>query len=165
MSLWTMGVNQRVQGVSLNSMLNGLHLVTGQIGRPGATPFSLTGQPNACGGVRDTGALSHALPGGRLVVNPDHGRGMEKIWGVPAGTIADKPGFDTVNLFRAMEDGRVKAALIMRTNPGASLPSAGRDHAAMEKCFTVVSDVVGDSETQRHAQVVLRRHCGSRRRA
>ena len=63
MSLWTMGMNQRTQGVFLNSMLNGLHLMTGQIGRPGATPFSLTGQPNACGGVRDTGALSHALPG------------------------------------------------------------------------------------------------------
>ena len=70
MSLWTMGMNQRTQGVFLNSMLNALHLVTGQIGRPGATPFSLTGQPNACGGVRDTGALSHLLPGGRLVANP-----------------------------------------------------------------------------------------------
>ncbi len=155
MSLWTMGMNQRVQGTFLNSMLSGLHLVTGQIGRPGATPFSLTGQPNACGGVRDTGALSHALPGGRLVANPDHRREMEQIWGVPAGTLSDKPGFDAVNLFRAMEDGRVKAALIMCTNPGASLPAAGRYQAAMEKCFTVVSDVVEDSETQRHAQVVL----------
>jgi len=155
MSLWTMGMNQSVQGVFLNTMLNGLHLVTGQIGRPGATPFSLTGQPNACGGVRDTGALAHALPGGRLVANPDHRREMEQIWGVPAGTVSDKPGFDAVNLFRAMEDGRVKAALIMCTNPGASLPSAGRYQAAMEKCFTVVSDVVEDSETQRHAQVVL----------
>ncbi len=155
MSLWTMGMNQRVQGVFLNSMLSGLHLVTGQIGRPGATPFSLTGQPNACGGVRDTGALSHALPGGRLVANPDHRREMEQIWGVPAGTLSDKPGFDAINLFRAMEDGRVKAALIMCTNPGASLPAAGRYQAAMEKCFTVVSDVVEDSETQRHAQVVL----------
>jgi len=155
MSLWTMGMNQRVQGVFLNTMLNGLHLVTGQIGRPGATPFSLTGQPNACGGVRDTGALAHALPGGRLVANPDHRREMEQIWGVPAGTISDNPGFDAVNLFRAMEDGRVKAALIMCTNPGASLPSAARYQAAMEKCFTVVSDVVEDSETQRHAQVVL----------
>jgi nitrate reductase NapA len=155
MSLWTMGMNQRVQGVFLNSMLNGLHLVTGQIARPGATPFSLTGQPNACGGVRDTGALSHTLPGGRLVANPDHRREMEEIWGVPAGTLSDKPGFDAINLFRAMEDGRVKAALIMCTNPGASLPSAGRYHAAMEKCFTVVADVVEDSESQRHAQVVL----------
>jgi len=155
MSLWTMGVNQRTQGTFLNNMLNGLHLITGQIGRPGATPFSLTGQPNACGGVRDTGALSHALPNGRLVANPQHRLEMEKIWNVPEGTISDKPGFDAVNLFRAMEDGRVKAALIMCTNPGASLPAAARYNAAMGKCFTVVSDVVEDSETQRHAQVVL----------
>jgi len=155
MSLWTMGMNQRVQGVFLNTMLSGLHLVTGQIGRPGATPFSLTGQPNACGGVRDTGALAHALPGGRLVANPDHRREMEEIWGVPRGSISDKVGLDAVNLFRAMDDGRVKAALIMCTNPGASLPAAARYQAAMEKCFTVVADVVEDSESQRHAQVVL----------
>src|SRR5262249_21330363 len=69
MSLWTMGVNQRTQGTSLNTMLNGLHLITGQFGRPGATPFSLAGQANACGGVRDTGALAHALPHGRLVTD------------------------------------------------------------------------------------------------
>ena len=155
MSLWTMGINQRTQGTFLNNMLNSLHLITGQIGRPGATPFSLTGQPNACGGVRDTGALSQALPGGRLVANADHRKEMEEIWKVPEGTISSKIGFDTVNLFRAMEDGRVKAALIMCTNPGASLPAAGRYQAAMEKCFTVVADVVEDSETQRHAQVVL----------
>ena len=62
MSLWTMGINQRTQGVFLNNMLNALHLITGHIGRPGATPFSLTGQSNACGGVRDTGALAHLLP-------------------------------------------------------------------------------------------------------
>jgi nitrate reductase NapA len=74
MSLWTMGANQRTQGTFLNNMLNGLHLITGQIGRPGATPFSVTGQPNACGGVRDTGALAHALPNGRLVANPSIAR-------------------------------------------------------------------------------------------
>ena len=155
MSLWTMGINQRTQGTFLNNALNSLHLITGQIGRPGATPFSLTGQPNACGGVRDTGALSHTLPGGRLVANPQHRSEMEKIWRVPEGTISAKPGFDAVNLFRAMEDGRVKAVLIMCTNPGTSLPAAGRYHAAMEKCFTVVSDALEDSETQRHAQVIL----------
>src|SRR6267143_3486757 len=80
---------------------------------------------------------------------------MEEIWKLEPGTISDKIGFDAASLFRAMEDGRVKAALIMCTNPGASLPAASRYQAAMEKCFTVVSDVVADSETQRHAQVVL----------
>ena len=155
MSMWTMGINQRTQGTFLNNMLNSLHLITGQIGRPGATPFSVTGQPNACGGVRDTGALAHALPNGRLVTNDEHRSQMEKLWEVPAGAISPKVGYDAVNLFRAMEDGRVKAALIMCTNPGTTLPSASRYQAAMEKCFTVVADVVEDSETQRHAQVVL----------
>jgi len=155
MSLWTMGVNQRTQGTFLNNMLNSLHLITGQFGRPGATPFSLTGQPNACGGVRDTSALAHALPNGRLVANPEHRAEKEKLWKVPAGTISPRVGFDAVNLFRAMEQGSVKAVLILCTNPGTTLPSAGRYQAAMEKCFTVVADAVEDSETQRQAQVVL----------
>lgn len=155
MSLWTMGLNQRTQGAALNNMMNGLHLISGQFGRPGATPFSLTGQPNACGGVRDTGSLAHALPNGRLAANPEHRKEMEKLWNVPEGTLSPRPGLDAVNLFRAMEDGRVKAVLVMCTNPGSTLPNAARYNAAMEKCFTVVTDVVADSETQRHAQVVL----------
>jgi nitrate reductase NapA len=155
MSLWTMGANQRTQGTFLNNMLNGLHLMTGQFGRPGATPFSLTGQPNACGGVRDTGALAHALPNGRLVSNSAHRAEMEKLWKVPAGTLSGRVGLDAVNLFRAVEQGSVKALLIMCSNPGTTLPSAARYQAAMEKCFTVVADVVADSETGRHAQVVL----------
>src|SRR5215831_1441205 len=80
---------------------------------------------------------------------------MERLWKVPAGTVSSRVGFDAINLFRAMEQGSVKAVLIMCTNPGTTLPSAGRYHAAMEKCFTVVADAVEDSESQRHAQVVL----------
>src|SRR5262249_25278842 len=87
MSLWTMGLNQRTQGVALNPMLCALHLLTGQICRPGATPLSMTGQCTACGGVRDTGSLSHALPCGRLVANEQHRREVEKLWGLPAGTL------------------------------------------------------------------------------
>jgi len=155
MSLWTMGANQRTQGTFLNNTLNSLHLITGQICRPGATPFSVTGQPNACGGVRDTGALSHSLPNGRLVANPEHRAQMEKLWKVPEGTISPRVGYDAVSLFRALEEGSVKAALILCTNPGTTMPAAGRYQSAMEKCFTVVADVVEDSETQRHAQVVL----------
>lgn len=155
MSLWTMGLNQRVQGTFLNNMINGLHLLTGQIGRPGATPFSLTGQANACGGVRDTGSLSHALPAGRQVVNEKHRAEMEEIWGVPAGTISPKPGHDAVNLFRAMEDGRVKACLVMCTNPAQSMPAVGRYRAAMEKCFLVVADAFEDTETAQAADVLL----------
>lgn len=154
-SLWTMGINQRTQGVFLNNMLNSLHLITGQFGRPGATPFSFTGQTNACGGVRDTGTLAHLLPAGHLVANEQHRHEVEKLWGVPEGTISDKPGFDAVNLFRAMEDGRVKAALVMCTNPAQSLPAAARYKAAMEKCFLVVSEIFEDTETAKLADVLL----------
>ncbi|OFV90661.1 MAG: nitrate reductase catalytic subunit [Acidobacteria bacterium RIFCSPLOWO2_02_FULL_64_15] len=154
-SLWTMGINQRTQGVFLNNMLNGLHLITGHIGRPGATPFSVTGQPNACGGVRDTGALGHLLPAGHVVANEGHRRKVEQLWGVEPGTISDKPGLDAVSLFRAMGDGRVKAALVMCTNPAQSLPAADRYRAAMEKCFLVVAEIVEDSETAQFADVLL----------
>src|SRR5215813_14522809 len=80
MSLWTMGVNQRTQGTFLNNMLNGLHLITGQICRPGATPLSMAGQSNACGGVRDTGSLAHLLPNGRFVAKEEDRRQMEELW-------------------------------------------------------------------------------------
>ncbi|MBE7492595.1 MAG: nitrate reductase [Planctomycetes bacterium] len=155
MSLWTMGANQRTQGTALNIMLNALHLLTGQIGRPGATPFSITGQPNACGGVRDTGALAHALPGGRQVTNEAHRREVEKLWGVPEGTISPRPGYHAVELFRALEDGRVKGALILCTNPAQSMPDCDRYAAAMDKAFTVVSEIVADSETAKTASVLL----------
>jgi nitrate reductase (cytochrome) len=155
MSLWTMGINQRTQATFLNNMLNGLHLLTGHIGRPGATPFSLTGQPNACGGVRDTGSLSHLLPNGRQVANPKHRAEMEEIWGVPAGTISPQPGHDAVSLFRAMEDGSVKACLVMCTNPAQSMPSVDRYRAGMDKCFLVVAEAFGDSETAQRADVLL----------
>lgn len=155
MSLWTMGINQRTQGVYLNNMLNGLHLLTGQIGRPGATPFSLTGQCNACGGVRDTGALSHLLPNGRQVANPKHRKEVEDLWGIPHDTLSAQPGYDAVSLFRAMEEGKVKAALVMCTNPAQSLPAAQRYRSAMEKCFLAVAEVVEDSETAKLADVLL----------
>lgn len=154
-SLWTMGINQRTQGTFLNNMLNGLHLITGQICKPGATPFSLTGQPNACGGVRDTGALSHALPNGRVVANPQHRADMERLWNVPAGTISPTPGHDAVSLFQAMDDGRVQAALVMCTNPAQSMPNAIRYRVAMEKAFLAVAEIVEDSETAQVADVLL----------
>jgi nitrate reductase NapA len=155
MSLWMMGINQRTQGVFLNNMLNGLHLLTGQIGRPGATPFSLTGQCNACGGVPDTGALAHLLPNGRLVANPKHRTEVEDLWGIPHDTLSAQPGYDAVSLFRAMEEEKVKAALVMCTNPAQSLPAAKRYRSAMAKCFLVVADVVEDSESAKLASVLL----------
>lgn len=155
MSMWTMGINQRSQGVFLNNTLNSLHLITGHICRPGATPLSLTGQSNACGGVRDTGSLSHILPNGRLVANENHRREMEELWNVPEGSIAPKPGYDAVNLFRAMGDEKVKAALIMCTNPAQSMPNLGEVRPAMEKCFLVVAEIFENSETAQYADILL----------
>ena len=154
-SLWTMGLNQQSQGTAANRLVMAMHLLTGHIGRPGATPFSLTGQPNAGGGVRDTGALAHALPNGRLVTNPSDRHEMEELWGVPRGRISSKPGYHAVALFEAMERGDVKCCLVMATNPAQSLPNARRYRAAMQKAFLVVADAFHPTETTQFADVLL----------
>ncbi len=143
-SLWTMGINQHTQGVFLNNAINSLHLLTGQICRPGATPLSLTGQGNACGGVRDTGALSHLLPGGRLIKKAKHREEMEELWKVPAGTIDPKPGCDATELFRAAGDGRLRALLIMGTNPMQTLPDL--THQKKKSCFVALAEPFENTE-------------------
>jgi nitrate reductase (cytochrome) len=155
MSLWTMGLNQQIQGAASNRLVIAMHLLTGNIGRPGATPFSLTGQPNAGGGVRDTGALAHTLPTGRQVTNPEHRREMEKLWGIPEGKISPAPGYDAVAMFQAMEKGDRKCCLVMATNPAQSLPNTLRYRNAMEKGFLVVSDSFYPTETTQFADVLL----------
>lgn len=159
MSLWTMGLNQRTRGVWANNLIHNLHLITGQIGKPGATSFSLTGQPNACGGVRDAGGLSHILPYGRVVDNPQHRAEMEKLWGAKPGTIKDKPGLNTVEMFKALAEDKIKAILILTTNPGQSLPNASKYRDAMgkerpNKPFVVVIDAF-PTRTTELADVVL----------
>jgi len=156
-SMWTMGLNQRTKGVWANNLVHNLHLITGKIGTPGNTPFSLTGQPNACGGVRDGGALSHLLPYGRLVANDVHRAEMEKLWGVPEGTLKPKPGLSTVDMFRALEAGDIKCMYIMCTNPGQSLPNVNRYRKAMERAdaFVVVAEAFHPTRTSELADVVL----------
>jgi nitrate reductase NapA len=157
MSLWTMGLNQRTRGVWVNNLMHNLHLLTGQICRPGATPFSLTGQPNACGGVRDGGLLSHLLPYGRLVANEAHRAEMEKFWGVPAGRISPTPGLTAVDMFRAFGKDEVKAMWIACTNPGQSLPNvdAYRKGMAGNDTFLVVSETYHPTKTSELADLVL----------
>jgi nitrate reductase NapA len=140
MSFWTMGLNQRVKGVWANNLVHNLHLLTGLIGKPGSTPFSLTGQPNACGGVRDTGTLCHILPYGRVVANDAHRQQMEAIWGSQPGTIPPKPGKHTIAMFDAMGEGEIEVMLCCTTNPGQSLPNLNKHRKAMEKGFLVVMD-------------------------
>lgn len=153
MSLWTMGLNQRITGVWANNMMHNLHLITGQIGKPGMTPFSLTGQPNACGGVRDTGTLCHILPYGRSVSNEKHRQEMEQLWGAKPGTIPARPGLNTVEMFKALGRDEIKAMLILTTNPGHSMPNATPHRDAMgkerkDKPFIVVLDAYPTRTTE-----------------
>lgn len=155
MSFWTMGLNQRVKGVWANNLVHNLHLLTGNIGKKGATPFSLTGQPNACGGVRDTGSLCHILPYGRSVAKAEHRAQMEALWGCEPGTIQPKPGLHTVEMFNALGRGELKALLVLTTNPAHSMPDLNKHRQAMEDApFMVVIDAFPTQTTQL-ADVVL----------
>lgn len=156
MSFWTMGLNQRTVGVWANNLIHNLHLLTGNIGKPGATPFSLTGQPNACGGVRDTGSLAHLLPYGRVVANEAHRQEMEAFWGAEAGKIQPKPGLHTIAMFDALASGDVKVMITCTTNPGQSLPNLTpyREAMASENSFLVVMDAY-PTRTTELADVVL----------
>ncbi|AKJ08485.1 Periplasmic nitrate reductase precursor [Archangium gephyra] len=115
----------------------------------------MTGQPNAGGGVRDTGSLAHALPAGRLVSKEKDRHEMEKLWGLPEGRISPNPGLSAVPLFEAMREGKVRAALVMATNPARSLPNADRYRVGMEKAFLVVCDSIFPTDTAQLADVFL----------
>jgi len=105
MSLWTMGMNQHTRGVWMNSLVYNIHLLTGKIATPGNSPFSLTGQPSACGTAREVGTFAHRLPADMVVANPKHRAIAEKIWKLPEGTIPPKPGFHAVLQDRMLHDG------------------------------------------------------------
>ena len=155
LSLWTMGANQSVAGVDKNLALINLALATGNIGKPGSGPFSLTGQPNAMGG-REAGGLAHTLPGHRVVANPEHRREMEAFWGVPAGSISAKAGLTAVEMFEAMHEGSVKAVWVVATNPVASMPNSARVRQALAKAeLVVVQDAYHPTETTEMAHVLL----------
>ena len=156
MSLWTMGLNQRIRGVWLNNLCHNLHLITGKIGKPGSTPFSLTGQPNACGGVRDQGGLSHLLPYGKLSGKPEHRAAMEKLWGLKPGTLPSRPGKHAIAMFQALEKKEIKCMYIMCTNPGQTLPNANRYRKAIaaDDVFVVCADIY-PTRTTELADVVL----------
>ncbi len=116
MSLWTMGMNQHTRGVWMQSLVYNLHLLTGKISEPGNSPFSLTGQPSACGTAREVGTFSHRLPADLLVANPKHRKIAEKIWQLPEGTIPAQPGFHAVQQDRMLKDGVLNAYWVMCNN-------------------------------------------------
>ncbi|WP_132655447.1 MULTISPECIES: nitrate reductase [unclassified Rhizobium] len=150
---YSQGVNQSASGTDkVNAIIN-CHLATGRIGRPGMGPFSLTGQPNAMGG-REVGGLANMLAAHMAIERADDRDRVQRFWNAP--DIAAKPGLKAVDLFRAVEDGRVKALWIMATNPVVSLPDATRVEAAIATCpFVVVSDILQKTDTTRHAHVLL----------
>ncbi|WP_255088303.1 MULTISPECIES: molybdopterin oxidoreductase family protein [unclassified Synechococcus] len=155
LSLWSMGVNQSVEGTATVSGLINLHLLTGQIGRAGAGPFSLTGQPNAMGG-REAGGLAPLLPGYRFVADASHRAELERHWGFPAGAIAAEPGFDVWRQIEAMERGELGLWWVAATNPLVSLPSLDRVRAAVARCpLVVLSEAYAGTETEAVAHLVL----------
>ncbi|QFU22579.1 nitrate reductase catalytic subunit NapA [Shewanella eurypsychrophilus] len=116
MSLWTMGMNQHTRGVWMNSLVYNIHLLVGKISTPGNGPFSLTGQPSACGTAREVGTFSHRLPADMVVANPKHRKLAEKLWKIPEGTIPPKPGFHAVQQDRKLNDGVLNAYWTMCNN-------------------------------------------------
>ena len=107
MSLWTMGMNQHTRGVWMNGLVYNIHLLMGKIAEPGNSPFSLTGQPSACGTAREVGTFAHRLPADLVVKKPEHRAVAEKIWKLPADTINPKVGFHAVLMQRMLKDGKM----------------------------------------------------------
>ncbi|KAB8334497.1 nitrate reductase [Scytonema tolypothrichoides VB-61278] len=155
LSLWSMGVNQSSEGTAKVRTIINLHLMTGQIGKPGAGPFSLTGQPNAMGG-REAGGLSHLLPGYRVVKNPQHRAEVEEFWGLKPGQIAPTPGMTAWDMIVGLENGTVGLLWVAATNPAVSMPDLERTKAALLRSpFTIYQDAYYPTETAAYAHVLL----------
>ncbi len=126
-SFWTMGFNQHVRGVWANHLVYNLHLLTGKISEPGNSPFSLTGQPSACGTAREVGTFAHRLPADMTVVNPEHRRHAEEIWRVPHGIIPEKPGYHAVEQDRMLKDGKLNFYWIQVNNNLQASPNSSNE--------------------------------------
>ena len=151
-TLFSQGTNQSSSGVDkANSIIN-VHLATGRVGKPGASPFSITGQPNAMGG-REVGGLANQLAA-HMDFDPEDVDRVKRFWNSPR--VAGKPGLKAVDLFEAVREGRIKAVWVMATNPAVSLPQADRALEALKQCeFLVVSEVAARTDTSIHAHVRL----------
>ena len=143
MSFWTMGFNQHTRGTWANNMVYNIHLLTGKIATPGNSPFSLTGQPSACGTAREVGTFSHRLPADMVVTNPEHRHHAEEIWKIPHGVIKDKIGYHAVAQNRALRDGKLNAYWVQANNnmqAGANMLEEGYPGYRNPDNFIVVSD-------------------------
>ena len=151
-TVFSQGINQSSSGVDKVNSITNVHLATGRIGKPGATPFSITGQPNAMGG-REVGGLANQLVS-HMDFTPDAIDRVGRFWQAPH--MAQQPGLKALELFEAVHDGRIKALWIMATNPVVSLPDSNRVAQALQRCpFVVLSDVVAHTDTGDFAHVKL----------
>jgi sulfite reductase (NADPH) flavoprotein alpha-component len=155
MSCWTMGLNQSTHGTWHTNAICNLHLATGAICRPGAGPFSLTGQPNAMGG-REMGYMGAGLPGQRSLLSASDRERVEDLWNLPKGQLKTELGQGTVDLFGRMAAGDIKACWIMCTNPVASVPNRQTVIDALQRAELVITqDAFLDTETNRYADILL----------
>lgn len=153
LSLYCQGLNQSSSGTAKNASLINLHLATGQIGKPGAGPFSLTGQPNAMGG-REVGGLANLLSAHRDLANPQHRAEVAALWGVT--DVPAKPGKTAVEMFQAAADGEIKALWIACTNPAQSLPDQATVRRALQRAeFVVVQEAFATAATCAYADLLL----------
>ncbi len=142
-SFWTMGFNQHTRGVWCNNLIYNIHLLTGKIATPGNSPFSLTGQPSACGTAREVGTFAHRLPADMVVTNEKHREYAEKIWKLPTGTIPEKPGYHAVLQNRMLKDGKLNAYWVQVNNnmqAAANINEEGYPGYRNPENFIVVSD-------------------------
>lgn len=153
LSMYCMGLNQSMHGTEKNAALINLHLATGQIGKPGAGPFSLTGQPNAMGG-REVGGMANLLSAHRDLANAEHRAEVAKLWGVE--DVPAKPGKTAVEMFEAVKNGEIKAIWIACTNPAQSMPDLNNVLAALESAeLVVLQDAFNNTDSNAYADVFL----------
>jgi assimilatory nitrate reductase catalytic subunit len=151
-TVFSQGVNQAENGTDrVNAIIN-CHLATGRIGRPGAGPFSVTGQPNAMGG-REVGGLANQLAAHMSFDRPQDVAAVRGFWNAPQ--LATRPGLKAVDLFQAVHDGQIKALWIAATNPAATMPRAGFVAEALRRCDFVVAADCWATDTTALAHVVL----------
>jgi nitrate reductase NapA len=157
MSLWTMGFNQHTRGVWVNHLVYNLHLLTGKIATPGNSPFSLTGQPSACGTAREVGTFAHRLPADMVVKNPEHRKTAEKIWKLPEGTVPGWVGAHAVKQDRMLNDGEINAYWIQVNNNLQAAPNTTNETYPgyrNPENFIVVSDAY-PTVTAKAADLIL----------
>jgi assimilatory nitrate reductase catalytic subunit len=151
LSMYCMGLNQSIHGTEKNAALINLHLATGQIGKLGAGPFSLTGQPNAMGG-REVGGMANLLSGHRDLANPEHRAEIAKLWGVD--NVPATAGKTAVEMFEAVKNGEIKAIWIACTNPAQSMPDLNNVLAALDNAeLVVLQDAFNNTDSNQYADV------------